>query len=387
MVCCDRCDEWFHFICVGVNEDVANRSWSCPECSASINPASQLPPPPTSPTATTGEPPIRPPSPSPPPIHPSRTPTPRPRNSMIQTPPPPQVSTDLPPVPSPRPRAHGSHMIPSSTFQRSQGLLTPVAEVTEVRSASRNMMEEEDLVNRLPSDLRIQFLEQQEAIELRYLRRRFQMLLDSSSSVNHRITPPHRDNVTAPVSHSSPVCSNQVAAPSTARNNIVSPFVPIAQPQPVGLSNRLPTLNEQLDDTNKRLYIPALRSHPAIQRPAASTFQTDYLPSALPYSHPPGNQRTHASAFAPSTSNLPPIGHEFYPSAIHDDHTAVGGVTLLNRSQIAARHAVPKELPIFTGEPEEWPLFFASYENTTHLCGLTAEENMIRLQRCLKERR
>ncbi|XP_062710495.1 uncharacterized protein LOC134288735 [Aedes albopictus] len=57
---------------------------------------------------------------------------------------------------------------------------------------------------------------------------------------------------------------------------------------------------------------------------------------------------------------------------------------LLNSSQIAARHAVAKELPAYSGEPEEWPLFIATYENTTRLCGYTPEENMVRLQRCLR---
>lgn len=57
---------------------------------------------------------------------------------------------------------------------------------------------------------------------------------------------------------------------------------------------------------------------------------------------------------------------------------------LLNSSQIAARHAVAKELPVYSGEPEEWPLFIATYENTTRLCGYTPEENMVRLQRCLR---
>ncbi|XP_055589561.1 uncharacterized protein LOC129741797 [Uranotaenia lowii] len=56
---------------------------------------------------------------------------------------------------------------------------------------------------------------------------------------------------------------------------------------------------------------------------------------------------------------------------------------LLNRSQVAARQAIPKELPSFNGDPEEWPLFLATFENTTRMCGYTSEENLTRLQRCL----
>nr|XP_019534694.1 bromodomain adjacent to zinc finger domain protein 1A-like [Aedes albopictus] len=32
MVQCDNCDKWHHFGCVGVTEEVADHSWSCPKC-------------------------------------------------------------------------------------------------------------------------------------------------------------------------------------------------------------------------------------------------------------------------------------------------------------------------------------------------------------------
>ncbi|XP_062702635.1 uncharacterized protein LOC134285592 [Aedes albopictus] len=55
-----------------------------------------------------------------------------------------------------------------------------------------------------------------------------------------------------------------------------------------------------------------------------------------------------------------------------------------NSQQIAARHVVPKELPEFTGDPIDWPLFVSSYTNSTRMCGYTDDENLMRLQRCLK---
>ncbi|XP_062541136.1 uncharacterized protein LOC134209170 [Armigeres subalbatus] len=214
MVCCGRCNQWFHFDCVGVNEDVANVSWSCPDClpAPATNPAPQL----------------------------------------------------------------------------------PLSSIPPTANTERTLAEVE-VINRLPADRRIQFLEQQEAIEQRYLLH--------------------------------------------------------------------------------------------IHRPVASSFvprQRGYYSHASAFSHPHGNQHQQASTFVPLTGNLQPIGPEYYPSAFHNDPTATGGATLLNKSQIAARHAVPKELPVFTGEPEEWPLFFASFENSTHLCGFTPEENMVRLQKCLR---
>lgn len=44
----------------------------------------------------------------------------------------------------------------------------------------------------------------------------------------------------------------------------------------------------------------------------------------------------------------------------------------LNSNQFAARHALPKELPTFSGKPEEWPIFFSSFEGTTRTCGFWA---------------
>ncbi|XP_062708920.1 uncharacterized protein LOC134288349 [Aedes albopictus] len=52
--------------------------------------------------------------------------------------------------------------------------------------------------------------------------------------------------------------------------------------------------------------------------------------------------------------------------------------------QLAARHVVPRELPAFTGDPVEWPLFLSCYQNTTDMCGYSDGENLMRLQRCLK---
>ncbi|XP_055590411.1 uncharacterized protein LOC129742523 [Uranotaenia lowii] len=60
------------------------------------------------------------------------------------------------------------------------------------------------------------------------------------------------------------------------------------------------------------------------------------------------------------------------------------GCNTLTSGQLAARSVFSKELPTFTGNPEEWPLFYSSYLTGTKECGLTNAENLIRLQRCLK---
>ncbi|XP_062713931.1 uncharacterized protein LOC134290753 [Aedes albopictus] len=55
-----------------------------------------------------------------------------------------------------------------------------------------------------------------------------------------------------------------------------------------------------------------------------------------------------------------------------------------NPQQLAARHVVPKDLPCFTGDPIEWPIFWSSYKTSTEMCGYNDSENLMRLQRSLK---
>ncbi|XP_055632766.1 uncharacterized protein LOC129773204 [Toxorhynchites rutilus septentrionalis] len=57
----------------------------------------------------------------------------------------------------------------------------------------------------------------------------------------------------------------------------------------------------------------------------------------------------------------------------------------LTQDQLAARQVVPKDLPKFSGNPEEWPMFFSTYESTSNMCGYRNDENMIRLRNCLKD--
>lgn len=52
--------------------------------------------------------------------------------------------------------------------------------------------------------------------------------------------------------------------------------------------------------------------------------------------------------------------------------------------QLAARQVMPRDLPEFSGDPEEWPMFLSSYNNTAAACGYNHAENLSRLQRCLK---
>ncbi|XP_058811098.1 uncharacterized protein LOC131675993 [Topomyia yanbarensis] len=54
------------------------------------------------------------------------------------------------------------------------------------------------------------------------------------------------------------------------------------------------------------------------------------------------------------------------------------------QQQLSARQSLARDLPSFSGDPSEWPIFISNYNYTTEACGYTHGENLIRLQRCLK---
>ncbi|XP_053685689.1 uncharacterized protein LOC128735222 [Sabethes cyaneus] len=89
----------------------------------------------------------------------------------------------------------------------------------------------------------------------------------------------------------------------------------------------------------------------------------------------------NSSTFQPSKRSTPREGHRSQRRMLT---TSNQFNCSLNRNQIAARQVVAKDLPVFSGNPEDWPLFFSTYESTTRMCGYTEDENMIRLRSCLK---
>ena len=49
-----------------------------------------------------------------------------------------------------------------------------------------------------------------------------------------------------------------------------------------------------------------------------------------------------------------------------------------------ARQTIGKDVPSFSGQVTEWPLFVSTFKNTTRDCGFTPSENATRLRNCLK---
>ncbi|XP_055589770.1 uncharacterized protein LOC129741961 [Uranotaenia lowii] len=81
--------------------------------------------------------------------------------------------------------------------------------------------------------------------------------------------------------------------------------------------------------------------------------------------HPPS---THLDPSPPTEKDLRNTNEYKMPSA----------------AQLAARQVIPRELPYFEGDPQDWPLFYGTFQNSTKSCGFSDEENLSRLQRCLR---
>ncbi|XP_055589342.1 uncharacterized protein LOC129741628 [Uranotaenia lowii] len=136
---------------------------------------------------------------------------------------------------------------------------------------------------------------------------------------------------------------------------------------------------------NQRHSSGKIRFEPQIQ-PTTSEFQGRHRPS---FEHPPGESaqdhhqlgntqlQTVKDPFFPQHRSTPQ--HSHFPSVMRN--AEIGDLT---NSRAAARQAFDRELPTFSGLPEEWPLFLSTFNTTTSMCGFTQEENLIRLQKCLK---
>lgn len=140
-------------------------------------------------------------------------------------------------------------------------------------------------------------------------------------------------------------------------------------------------VSEWLNKKDSSRRIPPIPSQPP---PQPNTSKGD----AVQYQLNPEDVRRNASRQL----------HQIYPSALDrqdagvnrcDPNQAPDNLLLLNninltRQHIAARQAMPKELPCFSGRPEEWPLFISAFEGSTRTCGFSPDENLIRLQKALK---
>ncbi|XP_053691246.1 uncharacterized protein LOC128739767 [Sabethes cyaneus] len=94
-----------------------------------------------------------------------------------------------------------------------------------------------------------------------------------------------------------------------------------------------------------------------------------------------GNRPSNTVGHVNSTMDEDALLHHL---SITDEQREEQDPFQLSRSQIAARQAVSRDLPTFSGNPEDWPIFLSMLNSTTAMCGFTEEENIVRLQKSLK---
>ncbi|XP_058828066.1 uncharacterized protein LOC131687975 [Topomyia yanbarensis] len=147
-----------------------------------------------------------------------------------------------------------------------------------------------------------------------------------------------------------------------ALNNKVTQWI-----QEVPQAENNPIQNDRVQSTQPPLYRNQLFSQFVPEFRQLRVGEATQIPSRIE------NSGANIGMFNPARRSTP------RQAALVDDDE-----NNLSRSQIAARQAVSRELPTFTGIPEEWPLFYSTFITTTNMCGYTSEENLVRIQKCLK---
>ncbi|XP_017466482.1 PREDICTED: LOW QUALITY PROTEIN: uncharacterized protein LOC108359238 [Rhagoletis zephyria] len=89
------------------------------------------------------------------------------------------------------------------------------------------------------------------------------------------------------------------------------------------------------------------------------------------------NRRVSSPQSQPAQTTFPIAGH------VNSLSFGASAYRRLTRDQVASRKSLATELPKFDGKPSEWPLFYATYNQSTEVCGFSEEENLLRLRQAL----
>ncbi|XP_062708368.1 uncharacterized protein LOC134288235 [Aedes albopictus] len=145
-------------------------------------------------------------------------------------------------------------------------------------------------------------------------------------------------------------------------------------------TTKFPTTREQqrVDQRPGESCLPPTHSHEQLRDTLAHSGYT-----TLPYRQPERNST------GMQTRNCPSRVVESTPPPRQSDSSEPNQVISQpdpfrrTQQQLAARQSLAKDLPRFSGDPAEWPIFISNYHYTTEACGFSDGENMLRLQRCL----
>ncbi|XP_017468636.1 PREDICTED: uncharacterized protein LOC108360729 [Rhagoletis zephyria] len=325
VVCCDDCDCWFHFGCVKVTASIEHVDWHCADCSGSssrtmIGAGENK-------GASNGAPATRP-------IEQleRKTASNTKRTADVGTP---QVTRDL---------ADGGAgaSIRTSASNKSARARRQYAEAEIIEEELQILRRKEELLNRRKKFLReLETEDECSNMEEDLDTIAVQKWLNATGP----IVPTTASPKVSPTDHQTPadLHNGAAAAPSQPKDTLDGSN---------NIQSEIPLMRERLSMVEKLVHTQT-----------APGTGTPWLPKLL----------TDSPA-QPSVSQTA------------DEHASTQPQPnrCLTKNQLAARTSLGKDLPKFNGKPEEWPLFMATYQQTTEMCGFSDAENLLRLRQSLE---
>lgn len=256
------------------------------------------------------------------------------------------------------------HLTCAKISHHQESWLCPDQHATHISPSTHSSIASKDSISRKKS-LELKKLEEERELATRrdqeYLYRKYQILQqleEEDADILHAAAPNQivdatNNTVTQP---NLTALNASIQAPATSNN------IPL-----MSTATEIPSLNHNYNTNNitdfrsSKFIYPNLSLH--------STFHPNHTQPNP--GHTQNRNTTFINARQTETSQQLP------------EHPIVSK-TRLTSDQLHARQTVPKELPYFSGCPEEWPLFSSTYDWSTSVCGLTDGENLIRLQRALR---
>ncbi|XP_055543524.1 uncharacterized protein LOC129729067 [Wyeomyia smithii] len=281
---CDACDAWWHYSCAGVTDSIAERAWTCANCSA----------------------------------------------------------------------------VPSVTSRS-----TVSGRASLLRDTMNRLKEKQELEKqRMELELQRKFLHEQQELWNA-------TLADDNRSQRSRVS--WRDalkRVNEWLGPEEGTVGNLGGPPAASQIQQNSTKPTASTPLLGNASDPLKLLEEKLDickTSRRRRQLPPVNH---VSSPPTNSINPQYIPLAnrkgTQQQECPGHAVSDQHVLAPNQQQVVSVNHGPTPQ------------------QLSARQSLGRDLPCFSGNPPEWPIFISNYENTTAACGYTNGENMLRLQRCLK---
>ncbi|XP_062703041.1 uncharacterized protein LOC134285727 [Aedes albopictus] len=440
MVFCAVCQEWYHYQCVGVTSAVANESWMCARCSAlpsstrigelfgsdPVFPATGI----NVPSPRTTEPPSAVAPTSSVVSHVTNAGLPQATSAAFST-----VSSTVPPGLVPSAVAGPSGWVPATTTTATTTNYGLPLLTEQARASLQWVQDHRAFLEQQLEESHRKELERKKALLGQLTNNALQSVISgvASNSFNEQSAAAGGvDNVGGWLGRMIGEMENLSVTPASAGPQVPASLAPV-------LNSSTPTTS---GSASQCLFDPSLSSlllgvpSSMTKVPTGSLYEGQY--TTMPpiplcgYSPPGADHSRQISAFPTSTqASLMGLGNANLTSVVTACPTVptasipqvpvyggllgsasvprlqpnpivsqspMGGYYSVNstqaiplqypmsptQQQLLARQVMPRDLPPFRGDPEDWPLFFTAYTNSTAACGYTNVENLARLQRALQ---